>query len=299
MAGNTKTIIRAFDGSLADAEGLLAVERATFDECPYSAEQVRAMLADGPQRAWLAVGGESVAGFTIAFPTSGLHGVQWEVDLLAVLPAWRGRGLATKLIQAAVADGVDVACQARAFVATDNTASARAFSRSGFRAGPGTCNLLIYRTEGLNPYPWPAPGVSVREAANIDEVAGWLPDLPAGQGQPGLTLLLAEQDGQPAGYAELIEVQTLLYRGVWIESLVAPGQTVRHALVHEAVQRAIGAGQDEIGAMVPAHNWPLQESLLARGFRSLGDFSGFIADLPLPGLAAPKHVTGRPRDYRV
>ena len=62
MAGKMRTIVRAFDGSLADAEGLLAVDRATFDECPYSARELQAMLSDGAQRAWLAVGGGSVAG---------------------------------------------------------------------------------------------------------------------------------------------------------------------------------------------------------------------------------------------
>jgi hypothetical protein len=99
-------------------------------------------------------------------------------------------------------------------------------------------------------------------------------------------LLLAEQDGQPAGYAELIEVETLLYRGVWIESIQAQSRSVYEALVHEAANQAITAGLDEIGALVPDRDWPLQDSLVARGFRSLGDFYWLTAGLPLPGLAA-------------
>ena len=74
MKPTAATTIRAFDGSLADAEGLLAVERATFDESPYSAEQVRAMLTEGSQRAWLALAAGQIVGFVIAFPTYGLGG---------------------------------------------------------------------------------------------------------------------------------------------------------------------------------------------------------------------------------
>ena len=49
------------------------------------------MLTDGPQRAWLAIADDRVAGFVVAFATTGLHGPRWEIDLLAVLPDWRRR----------------------------------------------------------------------------------------------------------------------------------------------------------------------------------------------------------------
>jgi ribosomal protein S18 acetylase RimI-like enzyme len=286
MADKRRTIVRAFDGSLADAEGLLAVDKATFDECPYSAEEVQAMLSDGAQRAWLALGGDSVAGFVVAFPTTGLQGRCWEVDLLAVLPEWRGRGLATRLIRAACAEGKRVAQRARAAVATDNGASIRAFTRAGFRVGAETNKLLIYRTGGLAAHASTVRDVTIHRAASVAEAADWPPERPADQNGPGPTLLLAEQDGQPAGYAELIEVETLLYRGVWIESIQAQSRSVYEALVHEAANQAITAGLDEIGALVPDRDWPLQDSLVARGFRSLGDFYWLTAGLPLPGLAA-------------
>jgi len=283
-------IIRACDGSLADAEGLLAVERATFDESPYGAEQVRAMLAGGPQRAWLAVAGATIVGFVIAFLTHGLRGPCWEIDLLAVHPDWIGRGLATRLIQAATA-GAGAgrgASRARAVVAADNDASARAFARAGFQPAPEVCNLLICRLKGLEPRPWSAAGVTIREAASVAEAAGWLGDLPSFPAPaPDLTLLLAEQQGQPAGYAELIDVQTILYRGVWIESLAAFTRAVREALIQQAVNRAIAAGLDEIGAMVPHSNRPWQEALLPRGFRSLGDFCWLVASSLSPTSASP------------
>jgi ribosomal protein S18 acetylase RimI-like enzyme len=292
MSQKGKTIVRSFDGSLADAQGLLAVERSTFDECPYDVAQVRAMLTEGTQHAWLAIADGGVVGFVVAFPTHSLQGRRWEIDLLAVLPEWRGRGLATRLIRAASGYGMAVARQARAAVATDNNPSGRAFRRAGFLSEPGSSTLLIFRTEGLaagedaSSRPSFLSGLTVREAASVTGAQEWLSDLTAFDDHANVRLLLAEQDGQPAGYAELLQVQTLLYQGIWIESLQAPAQMAREALVQHAVSYASAAGLDEIGALVQARDWAFRDTLLARGFRSLGEFRWLVARLPLPGLAA-------------
>jgi ribosomal protein S18 acetylase RimI-like enzyme len=325
MSKCTATIVRAFDGSLADAMGLLEVERSTFNESPYDAEDVRAMLSSGPQRAWLAIAGDRVVGFVIAFPTHSLSGGRWEIDVLAVHPDCSRRGLGTRLIRTAAAHGVGTARWARAVVATDNPASARAFTRAGFLKSRGAYNLLVYRTQGLSPRPAVDSGITVREAACADEEEEWLaaflapsaaPLLPGelrslstralnrraepsrpspeeeaaahqvGLVSPGRTLLLAEQAGQPAGFAELVPVQTLLYRGEWIETLVAPSRSARGALVDAAANRAEIADLDEVGAMVPEDNRLLQQALLSGGFRSFGEFQWLVADLPLPGWAA-------------
>jgi ribosomal protein S18 acetylase RimI-like enzyme len=299
MAEHDETLVRPFDGSLADAKGLLAVEKATFDESPYSATQVQTMLSGGSQRAWLALAGSKVIGFAIAFATAGLSGPCWELDLLAVHPQWRGRRLATRLIRAAAAGSPEGIGRMRAVVATDNGASARAFAQAGFQPAAETCTLLIYRPQEASWRPQPASTVAVQEARSPDEVARWLahfhqaerpasghrtePDHPqadiASIRRP--TILLAERDGQPAGYAELIEVQTLLYRGAWIESLVAPKHAARETLVEQVVQRGMAAGWDEVGAMVPEENWFLRNALVAAGFYSLGDFRWLVAHLPL------------------
>jgi ribosomal protein S18 acetylase RimI-like enzyme len=309
MTERNTTLVRAFDGSLADAKGLLAVERETFDESPYTAPQVQTMLNDGPQRAWLALAGSEVVGFIIAFATAGLSRPCWELDLLAIHPHWQGRGLATALIRAASAGSPGGLLRARAVVATDNGASARAFTRAGFQPAPEICTLLVYRPQEAGLRPRPIPIASIREATRLQEASRWFDDLPR-VARPSLapdsdsdqvvnayspTLLLAELDGQPAGHAELIEVQTLLYRGAWIESLVAPTRAVREALIEEAVGRGIAAGWDEIGAMVPERDWALRNTLLAQGFRSLGDFCWLTADLPLPDPTSSSHPLTPPK----
>ena len=289
-------IIRPFDGSLADAEGLLEVERATFDESPYAADEVQAMLARGAQRAWLAVGQDQVIGFVVAFGTHGLAGPCWEIDLLAVHTGWTGRGVATRLIRAAAADGARSAPRARAAVATNNPGSARAFMRTGFRRG-ALCELYIFRPQDHTLRPWTAVGIAVREVASSSELASLLAEevvpveLAGGNsgGSPGdPTFLLAERKGQPAGYAELIQVQTLLYRGVWIESLVASSALVSAALVHGAVNWAVRADLDEVGMLVPERALSLRQTFQAAGFESLGAFDWLVAGLPLPDSPAER-----------
>ena len=290
-------MIRAFDGSLADAQGLLAVEQATFDDCPYSAEQVQAMLRDGHgrQRAWLATNHSqtellketrilgNIAGFVIAFPVSSLQGVWWEIDLLAVHPSWQGQGLGRQLIRVSAAAGVGIAGQARAVVAADNARSMRAFTHAGFQASPSAGWLLLRQLEGYVPRFRPAPGVQIRQAAGVADIAGWLAGpLTVTPDDPNLTLLLAEQGGRLAGYAELIQVQTILYSGIWIESLAAPSRAAREALVYQALSRAIAAGLDEVSAIVPEQDQPLYHTLLSAGFRSLGAYRWLSARLPLP-----------------
>ena len=181
-----QTIIRAFDGSPADAEGLLAVERATFDETPYSAEQLQAMLTGGPQHVWLAIGEGQVIGFVIAFLTNSLRGPCWEIDLLAVDPAWTGRGLGTRLIRKAANQGRAMARRSRAAIAIDNAASARAFARAGFRRS-GLCDLLIFRPENRLPQPWTALGITVDRVGAAEAVAEWLPEdtVPLASGEGG------------------------------------------------------------------------------------------------------------------
>jgi ribosomal protein S18 acetylase RimI-like enzyme len=306
MKKRMSVTIRPFDGSLEDAEGLLLVERATFDESPYPPAEVQAMLAEGQQHAWLARAGDEVVGFVVAFATQGLSGPCWEVDLLAVHPDWAGQGVATRLIRSASAYGAGVARRARAVVARENEGSAGAFMRAGFHPRPKAYELFIGRLEKLPLRPSVTAGVTVREATGPAEALPWRPDLeteynlqprpaPSTDSRLGTDWLwVAEVQGQPAGYLELIQVQTMLYRGIWIESLVARTTAARRALVNTAVNQAAGAGLDEIGAMVPNDQSALKDALRSAHLVSLGEFRWLVAELPLPGLATPTPPNGRP-----
>lgn len=297
-------IVRAFDGSLKDSEGLLAVEKVTFNESPYTAQQVQAMLSGGTQSAWLAVDEGRVVGFVVAFPTYGLTGPCWEIDLLAVHPDCRQRGLATRLIRAAAFHGTRVAGRARAVVSTENSGSARAFERAGFRRAD-KCELVILRPEDGIPHPWHALGVKIREARDTKEVeecaratGGLVSAVGIGSpgGQDGWTLLVAESRDKLAGCAQLSEVQTMLYHGMWIESLFASRRAVRIALAHGAFNYAAAAGIEEIGMMIPVADRVLRVALKETGFRSLGHFHWFEAELPIAPQPLPEADDGRSGD---
>jgi ribosomal protein S18 acetylase RimI-like enzyme len=301
-------LIRPFDGSRRDAEGLLAVDRGTFAESPYNADQVIHLLTRGEQRAWLALVEGEVTGFVTVFPTHTLYGRNWEVDLVAVQPASQGQGIATELIKAAVEGargrGLDMA---RAVVATDNPASQRAFTKAGFTPDETICDLLLYEIRGFAPRPLDSGSVTVRDLALSNQEAGAV--LRLGQGltlRPNDVLALASRQANEilvavrgeeiVGFAELLYVETLLYRGIWLESVVAQGadREVQAALISEAVERAKRKRLDEIGCLVPTRkrgmaegaerakkveDHLLRETLVGQGFGVVNEYYIFRRDL--------------------
>jgi ribosomal protein S18 acetylase RimI-like enzyme len=271
MSRQPNTRIRPFDPTHADAEGILRVDRATFHDCPYDAEQVCRLLTHGSLHAWVADVGGSVAGFVVALPTRAARGPGWEIDLLAVHPDHQGRGIGTALIRAARVDNPDRSASQRAVVATANAASAKAFRRAGFQPDPVSCRLLRYAVHGRHPRPPITAGTGPRMTVRTEPPAG-LDSL----------LLVVETDDRPCGQAELLPVQTLLYRGAWIESIAACSAAARAALVHALVERAKAAAWDEVSGLVPGRvsgqeeaDWVLRHALLAAGFRDVGEYRVF------------------------
>jgi len=301
-------LIRPFDGSLRDAKGLLAVDRGTFAESPYNADQVIHLLTCGEQRAWLAIVEGEVTGFATVFPTHTLHGRNWEVDLVAVQPASQGQGIATELIKAAVegarGHGLDMA---RAAVATDNPASQRAFTKAGFTSDETVCYLLLYEIRGFAPRPLDSGSVTVRDLALSSEEAGAVLRLDEGltlrpddvlalAGKRANEILVAVRGEEIVGFAELLYVETLLYRGIWLESVIARGadREVQAALISEAVERAKRKRLDEIGCLVRTRkrgmaegaeraknveDHVLRETLVGQGFGVVNEYYIFRRDL--------------------
>jgi ribosomal protein S18 acetylase RimI-like enzyme len=271
MSRHLNARIRPFDPTHPDAEGILRVDRATFHDCPYDAEQVCRLLTHGPLRAWVADVGGSVAGFVVALPTRAARGPGWEIDLLAVHPDHQGRGIGTALVSAARANNPNPSARQRAVVATANAASARAFRRAGFQPAPVSCRLLRYAVHGRHPRPPVVMGIGASTTVRTEAPA-----------ELDSLLLVVETEDTPWGQAELLPVQTLLYRGAWLESIAARSPAARTALVHAVVERAKAAAWDEVGSLVPGRapgpeeaDWVLRHALLAAGFRDVGEYRVF------------------------
>ena len=94
-------------------------------------------------------------------------------------------------------------------------------------------------------------------------------------------ILVAIQEGEVVGFAELLYVETLLYQGIWLESLVAQGanREIQGVLISEAVERAKRKRLDEIGCLVNEEDHLLREALLSQGFGAVNEYYVFRRDL--------------------
>ncbi len=265
-------LIRLWQPTEEDARALLRVDGETFRQCPYGEGELVTLAREGALHVWLGfLAGEPV-GYACAFRTEGLEGPRWELDLLAVRPAFRGRGWGKALIRAAC-QGAPPGALVRAWVATGNAASQRAFAAAGFQPLPGSCELWAYAIRGLQPRApdraWPQISpVETPEMARAwaegrggpaEAIAARLMDLR----EAGVVAWLA---GQEAGLLAL-PVQTLHYRGLWLEDLWArdPWGRAVAALLFHAVEWAKAQERDEVGIMLPEAS-PWREALPAQGY---------------------------------
>jgi ribosomal protein S18 acetylase RimI-like enzyme len=295
--------IRPFAGTVRDAQGLVEVDGETFQQCHYTPDQLVERLSDPGQWAAVAVEQDTVVGFVSAFATNSLAGRRWEVDELAVRPAYQGRGLGTRLVALVVEQGAKAGLtRARALVATGNLASRRAFEKNGFRAGKRV-DLLLYEIGGRVPRPQVAGAPAVREAGPGDAaaVAGLGSDAPARVArliaEPGHVYLLAKEGETLLGCAELIEVHTLQYKGFWLESMRAggsggragvpeadadwPGPTrTAKALANGALEVAKRrADLDLVGHLASPADRDAYAACVSEGFRLMGAYDVLVRDL--------------------
>lgn len=254
--------IRPVNYTLRDAQGIIDVDRATFDDCRYAPEYI-IELASAGQHIWVADDGRSIVGFVSAFTTHSLAGSRWEIDELAVHPSAQGCGIGTALVAAAiecapvsvpapmtahvpVVSARAPVVSARAIIAHNNIASQRAFVKNGF-APTGDAHLLVWSTS--RPIPdSEKEAISVRHAHATDALvpSHLLHETPN-------VYLIGERDGVGQGHVELVRVCTLQYEGYWIESLAAQELQVARALLCAAITLARQDGKiDLLGCLAPA-----------------------------------------------
>lgn len=106
------------------------------------------VIRDTARVTLLAEQDRAVLGFVDSFLTLAADGTpRWEVDLLGVRPAARGRQIARQLVSAAVEAGrAQGAMLARALIRRDNPASQRVFAACGF--GEQAQRQILYLADG-------------------------------------------------------------------------------------------------------------------------------------------------------
>jgi GNAT superfamily N-acetyltransferase len=137
---------------------LNAIKTAVWPDEASAPERIRRILAHPAHSVQIAVTAEGQAvGFVDGFLTQAANGQpRWEVDLLAVHPAFQGRKIGQTLIAASVAAGQARGAQsARALVQVTNPASAGAFRRCAF-----ACDGRVYQLMIAGPADQPTPADS-------------------------------------------------------------------------------------------------------------------------------------------
>jgi ribosomal protein S18 acetylase RimI-like enzyme len=281
--------IRPFNNTLRDAQGILEVDEETFGDCYYAAEYILALEAEPGQRAWVAEQDDRIVGFVSAFDTHSLEADRWEIDELAVRPAYQGRGIGTQLVAQAVSDSAPLPGlrRARSLIARSNVASQRAFVKNGFAPVADVC-LLLYQVSGRVPRP-PRSGLPVVRVAQAVDAANIgaatqrpVPRVAELIAHPENTYLIAIRDGALHGCAELIRVRTLQYQGIWIESLslVEPDGQIARALFRAAIERAKRhPGIDRIGYLARPENRPVYEACVGEGFAHVDEYLEFAREV--------------------
>ncbi|MAS35254.1 MAG: hypothetical protein CL610_14675 [Anaerolineaceae bacterium] len=130
--------------SINQAASIAQLKSVVWPDEMANAEQVAQALRQPDHRAFVALADQRVVGFVDAFPTTNAAGhTRWEIDLLAVHPAYQGQKIGQRLIEAAVQAGQPHPITSRALIQVDNHASQGAFRRCGFSPDWQVYQLMI------------------------------------------------------------------------------------------------------------------------------------------------------------
>ena len=134
----------------ADAEQISAVKQTVWPEEPISLDQINQALSQSNHRCYVALVKEKIVGFMDCFmSTSGRNKTRLEMDLLAVLPEFRGNGIAAELIRSSLHGAISPAVDChRALIQIENSSSQKAFQKNGFRLLPELLTLYVTNNHG-------------------------------------------------------------------------------------------------------------------------------------------------------
>jgi L-amino acid N-acyltransferase YncA len=196
----------------------------------------RAQIGRDASALWVAEENDDVLGFVSAFLTVAGDGRRrWEVDLIAVRTASRGRGLGARLIRRICEDSrARTTSLTRALIRVENVPSQRAFEKAGFTTDGRPHRLFL----------WPPQ---------------------------------AGDDMRPyTGPADLIPVETLTYRGLWMEGLTSVLAEEQRRAVRAARAIVFEESRANAGAVIPAHEVHRLAPDLRDKARMHGEYNWFV-----------------------
>ncbi len=221
-----------------DAAEIAAIKKLCWPGEIVRPARIAETLRSSTHRTILALQQGRVVGFVDGFATTGSGGLRWEVDLLAVEPGSRGKHLGEVLVRANYQHlqrdpHYNGVSVVRALIQVENYASQKTFERCGFT--PGMCGCLY-----------------------IGEGAG---------DAPGDTL------GDADIQARLIPVDTMNYRGIWVEDSFSMDDFLA------ARVRAQSNSCDLAGAVIPSDLPQAFRHAEAAGYELVEEYQWWCKDL--------------------
>lgn len=136
--------------SLQDAEAILQIDRMTFQDCHAEPEEVIRILGE-QYPAYIAWLGDRPVGYICLMQVVTLHYRACWVDLVAVDPAYQGRGIAKALIAVGQRHARETGAQfLSALVRKGNSPSLEAFLQKGFNPVGQGFDLLVHELQTLH-----------------------------------------------------------------------------------------------------------------------------------------------------
>ncbi|MBN1399553.1 MAG: GNAT family N-acetyltransferase [Anaerolineae bacterium] len=257
--GGVFASIRPVARTPSDAAVLLAVEKASLGDSDYGPDEALAVLQRPEHHAYLAQIGEACVGFCSCLETPGAEGPRLEVDMLGVVPAWRGQGIATALVAFCMGEALARGTHTfRAVIAEGNLASQRTFERVGFACSQSV-QMLVYALHGWAPIEF-LP-------------AGWAHRGDRARRGGGERHSLIDAGGSVVALAECLPVHTLAYVGLWIENIWGISPEATRLMARALVERAKQLACDEVGYLLPlTDGTSYREPLLREGFAEAGRY---------------------------
>ena len=128
-----------------DVDNITTIKRLAWPDENCDPTQIEVVLAAPTHQTHVIEIEGQMVGFVDGFLTRDAAGLaRWEVDLLAVHPDYRGRGLGSRLVTANTQAGTQTgASRVRSLIHVENHASAGAFTRSRFKPQPGEATLVV------------------------------------------------------------------------------------------------------------------------------------------------------------
>ncbi|GAK57467.1 acetyltransferase [Candidatus Vecturithrix granuli] len=139
--------------TLNDAEGIAMVKRLVWPGEDVNVAQISRAIAHEQHVTHAAVDGTTIVGFVDGFLiyNPSLH-LRWEVDLLAIHPAYRGRQYGARLVEQTTQVGRQRGPHVvRGLIRVNNIASQRTFARCAYRQTPTSKHCMSPRLSVKRP----------------------------------------------------------------------------------------------------------------------------------------------------